>query len=303
MSTHLLKVLLLVTSTASPVARANPPGDEPAGAGTPHAYASDVDAAASVPGTGARPAGAESGDRAYPLRHWTEVTMLWSVLTRKPFSAEGVACDYLEERNFEREHSSMMDAELSCGSDEFTRHDRIAAVVPHIEAEYAALSKVKEYRLWLSVPKSKYDFKRGGYATGLSDRAEASFSFWHSLNDTWLVLENAGRLSFVRIDETRARELGGGRFWLFELTIRPIGFKENSRGWRIPQKYIKARIVRARLFTTEEFRRDEEGVLHFRSTVPPLSVSSERARDESSVLEWAFDSGTSLRRPAVEGRR
>lgn len=223
---------------------------------------------------------------AYPLRRGTEVTMLWYALTKMPLPREKLACEYLVERNFERDFERdrplMMDADYSCASmDEFTRRDRIAAVAPQIEAEFAALSMVKEFRFWLRLPIREYDFRRGGYATGLSNRASVPFPFQYSLEDGALLLENAGRLAFLPVDEARARELDGP-LWLFELTIRPTGFAERPFSKASTAKIIKAKILRARVFTTENY--------------DMLSVRSPaRAQSDSPVFEAMFDSGASPR--------
>lgn len=229
----------------------------------------------------------ESTDPAYVLRRGTEVTMLWSILAKKSFSAEDLACDYLVERNFEREQPLMNDADFSCGSmDEFTRHDRIAEVVPEIKTEYAMFAKQKVFRVWVTAPIREYDFSRGGYATGFGDRLEAHFIFQHSVDGAVLVLENAGRLGFIQMDEARARGISGAPFWLFELTIRPTGFTEKPFTKSSTRKIIKSTIVRARVFTTLDGNFD---------SVPSVRAVV-KAQSDSPVLETVLESHAQSRR-------
>lgn len=131
-------------------------------------------------------------------------------------------------------------------------------------------------RTWVE---REYDFRRGGYATGLSDTASVAFPFQYSLEDGALLLENAGRLAFLPVDEARARELDGP-LWLLELTIRPTGFTERPFSKVGAMKIIKAKIVGARVFTTEN-----NNMLSVRSPA--------RAQSDSPVFEATFDSSAS----------
>lgn len=77
-----------------------------------------------------------------------------------------------------------------------------------------------------------------------------AFAFKDSLEDAHLLLENAGQLAFIRMEGAKARELSGSGAWLFELTVRPTDFSEKPFLKLSNLKYIKARIVGVRLFTT-----------------------------------------------------
>jgi hypothetical protein len=199
------------------------------------------------------------GEEPHPLVRDTEAKMLLAIVSKKPFSAEALACEYLVERNFERAVPFERDYEYGCdGIDEFTRHDRVAAVVPQIKAEYLALSTRKEFRVWLLVPAEEYDFKKGGFPTSLAkwEQLDIHYSLL-AREGVALKLKGLERLVFVRMDEERARALTRNSSWVFELTIRPTGFTDrpNKNSSRTPT--ILATVVRARLFTRERGGADE----------------------------------------------
>jgi hypothetical protein len=224
---------------------------------------------------------AQPSDEVFTVRSDRHVRMLQAVLTKKPYSASEVACDYMIERNLELAEPLMRPADYGCSDvDEFVRRDRIAAVVPQIEAELATLSKRKEFRVLLSVPVQEYDFKRGGFPIDVQDMSEVSIKFLYQTGESIsFAFENGARLALAKMDEARARTLKRNS-WLLELTIRPTEYREwkDRISWK--HRTIRARILSARLFTSER------GAWNYRELIADARYAGDRPLCEV-VLERA----------------
>lgn len=177
--------------------------------------------------------GLPKADKSVPAEQYIEFNsgnqLMFSYL-----ALAGMPLDY-------KEITTRYSQEYARSSDEFRKNDLLTALKPKIDAEVAAASAQRYFKVTLDNPIEKYDFEKKGFPVNSSIWESGSYRYFHDNNEYKLGFTNGDSFRYLTaISEDDARKIESMRSKYNAMDVIVYGFVQSADP---SSKTLKTQIV------------------------------------------------------------
>ncbi len=141
--------------------------------------------------------------------------------------------------------ASSISKDYARATDEFRKHDLLAALTPRIDADIAAAKARRYFKMTVSNPISKYSFEQKGFPLDNSLWETGAYRYFFDNGEYKLGFSNGDAFHYLKVDSeasARAIEAQRARFDAVKLTV--YGYFQSAD---TAQKIVTAQIVKVAL--------------------------------------------------------